>query len=401
MLSIIYVINLHSFYLIKYCIFYLGKNLQNQNFEIIYASAFIINHTFAQINYRLKNDTSILEIESEDEKELFEHYKLIVEKGQALLRIDKYLMTRIENATRTKIQASIDAGNLRVNNNFVKSNYRVKPFDELVLLLAFPPRDKELLAENIPLDIVYEDEEIVVVNKAPGMVVHPGFGNYSGTLVNALMYHFQHLPMFNVKNPRPGLVHRIDKDTSGTLLLAKNEVSLAKLAKQFFDRTTNRKYVALVWGDLPDDTGRIEGYIGRHIKDRMQFDCFDDETKGKWAATNYTVIERFRYVTLVECKLETGRTHQIRVHFKHIGHPLFNDHLYGGDKVLRGTTFAKYKQFVQNCFDLLPRQALHAKSLGFVHPTTGKDMFFDSELPQDIQSVIEKWRTYSTFVHEQ
>lgn len=338
---------------------------------------------------------------SEEEKDLFEHFKLIVEKGQDLLRIDKYLMTRIENATRTKIQASIDVGNLRVNGQTVKSNYRVKPFDELTLLLSFPPRDKEIIAENIPLNIVFEDEEIVLVNKAPGMVVHPGFGNYSGTLVNALMYHFQHLPMFKDKNPRPGLVHRIDKDTSGILLLAKNEVSLAKLAKQFFNRTTDRKYVALVWGDLPEDTGRIEGYIGRHLKDRMQFDCFDDETKGKWAATNYKVIERFRYATLIECKLETGRTHQIRVHFKHIGHPLFNDSLYGGDRVLRGTPTAKYKQFVHNCFELLPRQALHAKSLGFEHPVTKEQMYFDSDLPNDMLAVLEKWRTYSNALREE
>jgi len=338
------------------------------------------------------------DIEIEEEKELYEHFKLIVEKGQDLLRIDKYLMTRIEHATRTKLQASIDAGNLRVNNLNVKSNYRVKPFDEITLLLAFPPRDKEIAGEDIPIEIVYEDDEVVVVNKPAGMVVHPGFGNYSGTLINAMMFHFQHLPLFNEKSPRPGLVHRLDKDTSGILLLAKNEVALAKLAKQFFDRTTDRKYVALVWGDLPDDTGRIEGYIGRHTKDRMQFDCFDTEEKGKYAATNYTVIERFRYVTLVECKLETGRTHQIRVHFKHIGHPLFNDHLYGGDKVLRGTTFAKYKQFVSNCFELLPRQALHAKQLGFVHPTTNEKLFFDSELPPDMQAVIEKWRNYAHFV---
>jgi 23S rRNA pseudouridine1911/1915/1917 synthase len=343
-------------------------------------------------------NTEEILLDEDGKEELYEHYRYTVDKGQEPTRIDKFLMDRIERVSRNKLQNAMRAGNVLVNQKPVKPNYRIKPKDEIVIVLAEPAREFKLIAENIPIEIVYEDDEIILVNKPPGMVVHPGFGNYSGTLVNALMYHFQHLPMFKEKNPRPGLVHRIDKDTSGTLLLAKNEVSLAKLAKQFFDRTTNRKYVALVWGDLPDDTGRIEGYIGRHLKDRMQFDCFEDESKGKWAATNYSVIERFRYVTLVECKLETGRTHQIRVHFKHIGHPLFNDHLYGGDKILRGTTFAKYKQFVQNCFDILPRQALHAKSLGFIHPTTGKEMFFDSELPADMIGAIEKWRTYSTYV---
>jgi 23S rRNA pseudouridine1911/1915/1917 synthase len=263
--------------------------------------------------------------------------------------------------------------------------------------MAHPPRVTEIAPENIPLEVVYEDDQLVVINKQAGLVVHPGFGNYSGTLVNALMYHFQDLPLFNENSPRPGLVHRLDKDTTGIMVVAKNETALAKLAKQFFDRTTQRSYVALVWGDFAEDTGRIEGYIGRNIRDRKQMDVFDTEEMGKYAVTHYKVLERFGYVTLVECKLETGRTHQIRVHFKHIGHPLFCDELYGGKKILKGTTFSKYKQFIENNFDLLNRQALHAKSLGFVHPVSGESHFFDSNLPEDMIKVLEKWRTYSHF----
>jgi 23S rRNA pseudouridine1911/1915/1917 synthase len=263
--------------------------------------------------------------------------------------------------------------------------------------MAHPPRVTEIQPENIPLVVVYEDDQLVVINKQSGLVVHPGFGNYSGTLVNALMYHFQDLPLFNENSPRPGLVHRLDKDTTGIMVVAKNEIALAKLAKQFFDRSTKRSYIALVWGDFAEDTGRIEGFIGRNIRDRKQMDVFDSEELGKYAVTHYKVLERFGYVTLVECKLETGRTHQIRVHFKHIGHPLFCDELYGGKKILKGTTFSKYKQFIENNFELLNRQALHAKSLGFVHPVSGESMFFDSELAPDMLKVLEKWRTYSNF----
>jgi len=332
-----------------------------------------------------------------EEQDLYEHHRLVMTKGQQLLRIDKFLMTRIENATRTKIQQAAEAGNILVNDKPVKSNYKVKPFDVISIVMAHPPRETEIAPENIPLNIVYEDDHLVVINKQAGIVVHPGFGNYSGTLVNALMYHFQDLPLFNENSPRPGLVHRLDKDTTGIMVVAKNEVALAKLAKQFFDRTTKRSYIALVWGDFAEDTGRIEGFIGRNIRDRKQMDVFDTEELGKYAVTHYKVLERFGYVTLVECKLETGRTHQIRVHFKHIGHPLFCDELYGGKKILKGTTFSKYKQFIENNFELLNRQALHAKSLGFVHPVTGESMFFDSEIATDMLKVLEKWRTYSNF----
>lgn len=332
-----------------------------------------------------------------EEQDLYEHHRLVMSKGQQLLRIDKFLMTRIENATRTKIQQAAEAGNILVNDKPVKSNYKVKPFDVISIVMAHPPRVTEIQPENIPLDVVYEDDQLVVINKQAGLVVHPGFGNYSGTLVNALMFHFQDLPMFNENTTRPGLVHRLDKDTTGIMVVAKNEIALAKLAKQFFDRTTQRSYIALVWGDFAEDTGRIQGFIGRNIRDRKQMDVFDSEELGKYAVTHYKVLERFGYVTLVECKLETGRTHQIRVHFKHIGHPLFCDELYGGKKILKGTTFSKYKQFIENNFDLLNRQALHAKSLGFVHPVSGESLFFDSNLADDLLKVLEKWRTYSNF----
>ncbi len=332
-----------------------------------------------------------------EEQEFFEHHRLVLSKGQQLLRIDKFLMTRIENATRTKIQQAAEAGNILVNEKPVKSNYKVKPFDVISIVMAHPPRVTEIAPENIPLQIVYEDDHLVVINKPSGLVVHPGYGNYSGTLVNALMYHFQELPLFNENNIRPGLVHRLDKDTTGIMIVAKNENALARLAKQFFNRTTQRSYVALVWGDFAENSGVIEGFIGRNIRDRKQMDVFDSEEMGKHAVTHFKVLERFGYVTLVECKLETGRTHQIRVHFKHIGHPLFCDELYGGRRILKGTTFNKYKQFIENNFEILNRQALHARSLGFEHPITGEFLFFDSELPDDMQKVIEKWRTYSNF----
>ncbi len=341
------------------------------------------------------------ELEHDNEQdELYEHFRLEVTKGQELIRIDKFLVNRIENVTRTKIQNAADAGNILVNGKPVKSNYRIKPLDVITIVMAHPPREKELIPENIPINIVYEDDEVVLVNKEPGMVVHPGFGNYSGTLLNALLYHFKNLPSHQGKKSahdelRPGLVHRIDKNTSGIVILAKSEYSLAHLAKQFFDKTTKRTYVALVWGDVKNDTGTITGHVGRDLKDRKKMAVFTDGLHGKHAVTHYKVLERFGYVTLVECKLETGRTHQIRVHFKHIGHPLFNDDTYGGDKILKGTTFAKYKQFIENCFEILPRHALHAKSLGFIHPVTKKEMFFDSELPNDMLQVIEKWRKYT------
>jgi len=332
--------------------------------------------------------------EQESDDELFEHHAFTADKGQQPLRIDKYLMNFIENATRNKIQAAAKSGNIYVNDVQVKSNYKVKPFDNIRVLFEHPPYENLLTPENIPLDIVYEDDDLLIVNKEPGMVVHPGHGNYSGTLINALIYHFDNLP--NNSSNRPGLVHRIDKDTSGLLVVAKNEEAMTHLAKQFFDKTSEREYVAIVWGNMDEDEGTIEGNIGRHPKNRLQNTVFfgDDEDKGKPAVTHYKVMERLGYVTLVSCKLETGRTHQIRVHMKHIGHTLFNDERYGGEKILKGTTFTKYKQFVDNCFKVLPRQALHAKTLGFKHPKTGKAMSFDTEIPEDMQQCIDKWRQY-------
>jgi len=331
----------------------------------------------------------------DSDDDLYEHHAFTVDKGQQLLRIDKYLMNRVENATRNKIQTAAKNGSIYVNDIQVKSSYKVKPFDKIRVMFEHPPYEYLLVPENIPLDIVYEDDELLVVNKPAGMVVHPGHGNYSGTLINALTYHFDNLP--NNSSNRPGLVHRIDKDTSGLLVVAKTEQAMTHLAKQFFNKTSEREYVAIVWGNMDEDEGTVEGNIGRHPKNRLQNTVFfgDDEDKGKPAVTHYKVIERLGYVTLVGCKLETGRTHQIRVHMKHIGHTLFNDERYGGEKILKGTTFTKYKQFVENCFKILPRQALHAKTLGFKHPTTGKMMSFDSEIPQDMQECIEKWRHYS------
>lgn len=334
------------------------------------------------------------EIEAQDD-ELYEHHKFIAEIGQRPLRVDKYLMNFIENATRTKIQKAAKSGNIYVNEEPVKQNYKVKPGDVVQVMFEHPPYEFLLTPEAIPLDIVYEDQTLLVVNKPAGMVVHPGHGNYSGTLINALVYHFDNLP--NNSSERPGLVHRIDKDTSGLLVVAKTEEAMAHLSKQFFDKTSERQYVALVWGNMETDQGVIEGNIGRHPKNRLQNTVYleDQAGRGKPAITRYQVLERFGYVTLVSCSLETGRTHQIRVHMKHIGHTLFNDERYGGDRILKGTSFTKYKQFVENCFKILPRQALHARTLGFRHPVTGKWLRFESELPQDLQDAIGKWRQYA------
>jgi len=329
-----------------------------------------------------------------DQQELFEHYRFKADPGQSLLRIDKFLSDRLENSSRTRIQNAANAGNILVNNNPVKPNYKVKPGDIVQVVLPTPPREIELIPENIPLNIVYEDDDVLVVNKEPGMVVHPAYGNYSGTLVNALMWHFKDLPLFNTGESRPGLVHRLDKNTSGILVVAKNEFALNRLSKQFFDRTTDRRYNALVWGVPNPPEGTITGNVGRNIKDRKIMQVFKNENEGKTAITHYKILEDLGYISLIECKLETGRTHQIRVHFSHIKHPLFNDEEYGGDKILKGTTFTKYQQFIKNCFKILPRQALHAKSLAFDHPVTGKRLFFDSSLPDDMVQVIEKWRKY-------
>ena len=328
-------------------------------------------------------------------EELFEHHRIVVDKGQQVMRIDKYLVNRMVKTSRSKIQAAAEAGNILVNEQAVKSNYKIKPEEVISIVLPHPPRDTEILPEDIPLDVVFEDEHILVINKNAGLVVHPGVGNYTGTLINALYYYFRDLPLFQTGDMRPGLVHRLDKNTSGILLIAKTELALNRLAKQFYDRTTSRKYLALVWGSIDEEEGRIEGHIGRDPKDRKKMTVFPDGSQGKPAVTHYKLLERLGYLSLVECQLETGRTHQIRVHFKHIRHPLFNDETYGGDQILKGTTFTKYKQFVQNCFQVLPRHALHAKSLGFLHPATGEKMFFDSELPEDMTRVIEKWRRYT------
>lgn len=333
--------------------------------------------------------------EENDNEELYEHYKFIADKGQEVLRVDKFLMDKIPNTTRNKIQTAAKNGNILVNGEKIKQNYKVKPKDEISIVLPYPVRNLELIPENIPLEIEYEDDEVIIVNKPANMVVHPGYGNYSGTLVNGLVYHFDQLP--NKPNDyygRPGLVHRLDKHTTGIMVVAKTEHALSHLAKQFYDRTTERRYQALVWGDVKEDEGRIEGHLGRSLKNRKVMTVFEDGSYGKHAATNYKVIKRFGYVTLVECKLETGRTHQIRVHLKHIGHPLFNDLEYGGDKVLKGTTFSKYKQFVNNTFNLLDGQFLHAKTLGFEHPKTGEFMQFNSELPQNFKEVLERWENY-------
>jgi 23S rRNA pseudouridine1911/1915/1917 synthase len=341
------------------------------------------------------NEPIDIDIEDESvEQELYEHFRIVVDKGQSLLRIDKYLMMRLQNASRTKIQSAADADCILVNEKPVKSSYKVKPNDIISIVLPHPPKDTEIVPENIPLDIIYEDEDILLVNKPAGMVVHPGYNNVSGTLVNALAWHFKDLPFAKENNIRPGLVHRIDKNTSGILIIAKNEYAMTHLAKQFYVHSIERAYIALAWGNFPEDNGTITGYIGRSVKDRKVFHLYDDETKGKWSVTHYSVLERLNYVSLIECRLETGRTHQIRVHMQNTGHPLFADSTYGGDSIRKGTVTGKYKQFVENCFAICPRQALHARMLGFIHPRSGKKMIFESPLPADFAEVVEKWRQY-------
>ncbi|MDG1912967.1 MAG: RluA family pseudouridine synthase [Crocinitomix sp.] len=334
--------------------------------------------------------------ENEQQEDLFEHHNLIADVGQEAIRIDKFLMKRLPNVSRNRLQTIAKAGTLFVNGKSVKSNYKVRPKDEISVVLPYPVREIKLIPEDIPIEVLYEDDQMIMVNKPANMVVHPGFGNYSGTLLNGLVYHFDSLPKKDDYFGRPGLVHRLDKQTTGILVVAKTEVALTHLAKQFHDRTSERVYYALVWGDLTENEGTITGPIGRSKKNRKVFQVYDeDEEYGKHAVTHYKVVERFGYVTLVECKLETGRTHQIRVHFKHIGHPLFHDLEYGGDRILKGTTFTKYQQFINNCFKLLPGQALHAKTLGVEHPITGERVYYDSELPEGFLKLLAKWRVYS------
>jgi 23S rRNA pseudouridine1911/1915/1917 synthase len=336
----------------------------------------------------------IEEVDGVEEEELFEHYRFKADPGQEIVRIDKFLIDRLPNTSRNKIQNAAKSGNIIVNGEKVKQNYKVKPKDEVSLVLPYPVREIELIAQDIPIDIHYEDETLVVVNKPSNMVVHPAYGNYTGTMVNALVYHFDNLPyQINDYFGRPGLVHRLDKHTTGLMVVAKTESALTQLAKQFSDRTTERRYHALVWGDVKED-GTVVGHIGRSLKNRKMMGVFPDGDHGKHAVTHYTVLERFGLVTLVECKLETGRTHQIRAHMKHLGHPLFNDLEYGGDSIVRGTPSTSYKKFIQNCFELIPGQALHAKTLGFEHPETKEYMRFDSELPDGFNKILEKWRKY-------
>lgn len=342
------------------------------------------------------DDEEIRLVDSEvDGTEMYEHFRFVADKGQTLLRVDKFLVARMEKSSRNRIQQAAEAGCILVNGKAVKSNYRVKPLDVVSIVMDRPRYELEIIAEDIPLDIVYEDAHLLVVNKPAGLVVHPGHGNYHGTLVNALAYHFKDNPDYDVNDPRMGLVHRIDKDTSGLLVVAKTPNAKTSLGKQFFDKTTKREYVAVVWGVPSPEIGRIEGHIGRSLKDRLQMAVFPTGDYGKHAVTHYEVLESLGYVSVVKCRLETGRTHQIRVHMKHIGHPLLADARYGGDEILRGTTSAKYRQFVNNCFALCPRQALHARTLGFVHPETGEEMFFSAPVPDDMTAMIEKWRNYS------
>jgi len=328
----------------------------------------------------------------------FVHHQLVADPKQSLIRLDKFLMDRLPNVTRTKLQDGIRQGYVKVNQQLVKPNYRVRPGDQIVVALPEPPRDTEVIPENIPLNIVYEDEHLMVINKPAGMVVHPAYNNWTGTLVNALVYHFQNLPTMPDNQGRPGLVHRIDKDTSGLLVIAKSELAMSGLARQFFDHSIERSYTALVWGEPDPANGTIDVNLGRSFKDRRVTTAFPDGEHGRRAVTHYQTVQPMRYVSLITCKLETGRTHQIRAHMKYLGHPLFNDATYGGDRILKGTVFSKYKAFVENCFKIMPRQALHARSLGFVHPGTGKFVQFDSELPEDFQQVLEKWRNYATRV---
>lgn len=326
--------------------------------------------------------------------ELYEHFRVVVDKGQSQVRVDKYLFERLVNSSRNRIQKAADAGLIMANGKPVKNSYKVKPCDVLTVMMDRPRYDNDIIPEDIPLDIVYEDNDLMVVNKPAGLVVHPGCGNYHGTLVNAIAWHLKDNPKYDPNDPQVGLVHRIDKDTSGLLVVAKTPDAKTHLGLQFYNKTTKRKYNALVWGVVENNEGTIEGNIGRNPKDRMQMAVLSDPAQGKHAVTHYRVLERLGYVTLVECVLETGRTHQIRVHMKHIGHTLFNDERYGGNEILKGTHFSKYKQFVNNCFETCPRQALHAMTLGFVHPRTGEEMFFTSPLPEDMTNLIDKWRNY-------
>lgn len=336
----------------------------------------------------LENDIEL----QENEGEMYEHFRFEVDKGQSALRIDKFLMSKLVNATRNKIQQAAKAGNILVNDAAVKSNYKVRPDDIITIVLSEPPRDNNIYPEDIPLNILYEDEDIIVIDKQAGLVVHPGHGNYTGTLLHGLKFHFQQQGLEDVE---PLLAHRIDKNTSGVLVIGKDESMLARLAKQFYDHSIERKYQALVWGDFDESEGTIEGNLARNPKNRLEMTVFPEGDVGKHAVTHYRLLERFGYVSLIECQLETGRTHQIRAHMKYIGHPLFNDSRYGGDRILKGTTFTKYKQFVQNCFKLIPRQSLHARSLKFIHPRSGEELYFESPFPEDFSAVIEKWRAYS------
>lgn len=334
-------------------------------------------------------------LEDDEEQQLYEHFRIVVDKGQEPLRVDKYMFERLKHSSRNRIQKAADAGFVHVNDQPVKSNYKVRPLDVITLMLDAPQHDHTIEAEDIPLDIVYEDSDLMVVNKAPGMVVHPGAGNFHGTLINAVAWHLKDLTSFDANDPAVGLVHRIDKDTSGLLVIAKTPVAKTKLGLQFFNKTTHRSYNALVWGNFKEEEGRIEGNIGRDPRDRLRMNVFPPDSEiGKSAVTHYHILERFGYVTLVECILETGRTHQIRAHMKHIGHPLFGDERYGGTEILRGQRSSTYKAFIQNCFKVCNRQALHAKTLGFVHPTTGRQMDFTSNLPNDMQLLLNKWSIY-------
>ena len=342
----------------------------------------------------LNDDLDLLSEEETGQSEQYEHYRFVADKGQTLIRIDKFLTDRIEHISRNRIQQAAEAGNIRANEVPVKSSYKIKPCDVITIVMDYPRREIEIIPENIPLNIVYEDDDLMVVNKPAGLVVHPGHGNYNGTLINAIAWHLKDNPAFDCNDPRLGLVHRIDKDTSGLLVIAKNPEAKTHLGIQFFNKTTHRKYIALVWGIVKEDEGRIEGNIGRDLRDRQQMTVFPDGDYGKTAVTHYRVLERLGYTTLVECRLETGRTHQIRAHMKHIGHTIFNDERYGGNIILKGNHFTKYKQFIHNCFDICPRQALHAQTLGFIHPRTGEELFFDSPPAEDMSLLTDKWRKY-------
>jgi 23S rRNA pseudouridine1911/1915/1917 synthase len=339
----------------------------------------------------------------DEDQEMYEHFHFKVDPGQEPMRIDKFILLKISHGTRTKVQHAIDSGNVLVNKKVTKSSYKVRPGDDISVIFPYPKREIELIPENIPLNIVYEDDDLMIINKQAGLVVHPGVGNFTGTLMNALMYHIGNLPQaekkLSDKDPfsqlRPGLVHRIDKNTSGLLVIAKNDLALNKLSKAFHQKDVKRRYVALVWGTVKEEEGTVTAHIGRDLRDRKKMAAFPDGSHGRHAVTHYKVLQRFNYVTLIECRLETGRTHQIRVHMAYIGHPIFNDEVYGGNKILKGQAMGKYVQFVENCFKMLPRQALHAQSLGFIHPVTGKEMYFESDLPADMQTVIEKWDKYS------